>query len=263
MKYFVIGDIHGRYDKLLDILKFWEKEETLVFLGDYIDRGKESYEVLDVLSKLQKYYPTETVFLRGNHEEMFLQVYRDFDEKSMYLENSLNLWKSNGGTATIRSFPFKNKGVSMDKKALRIRGEFRYIYDFIEETKPYYEVPGYIFVHAGIPMEELEGRWRTRTYDMLWIREEFFQRKNTTGKTIIFGHTPVWYIHKTREDAEEFNKLLENKSYEDKVSYFKLVAVPYIDKENKYLGIDTGCYITNRITGVKINKNIVEEIITW
>src|SRR5690606_352365 len=130
MPTYCVGDIHGCYDHLLDLMDMVYDQEpgTIVFLGDYIDRGPKSKQVLDCLMSLDsggtkiagdwKY-----VFLRGNHEEMVL------------LGDSY-LWHMNGGKETLDSFP--NRIMPQE-----------YI-DWMKKLKLTYETDDYYFVHAGL-----------------------------------------------------------------------------------------------------------------
>ena len=100
-KIFAIGDIHGCYDQLLALLKKIPvdfKQDTLVFMGDYIDRGPKSVEVVDFLIKLKRRLP-DTIFLKGNHEDM-LQKYLDGTDRFTYLLN--------GGQQTLDSYLSKS-----------------------------------------------------------------------------------------------------------------------------------------------------------
>jgi len=86
-KIFAIGDIHGCFDKLcalMDKIKIDRSKDTLLFLGDYIDRGPDSFDVIEYLIDLKKHFQ-KIVFLKGNHEEM-LEKYLS-GKKQAYLSN--------------------------------------------------------------------------------------------------------------------------------------------------------------------------------
>src|SRR3954471_1902245 len=96
-----IGDIHGRLDLLTTVLAQIEqhragRDRTIVFLGDYIDRGPDSAGVIAPVRKLQAQEPDAIVCLKGNHEDLMLKAYRD--------ESKVNLWVMNGGYETMASF---------------------------------------------------------------------------------------------------------------------------------------------------------------
>jgi serine/threonine protein phosphatase 1 len=171
---YAIGDIHGSYDKLLSLMERIDirwSYDTLVFLGDYIDRGSRSFEVLEFLSALKKEHP-ETIFLKGNHEAMFLD----------FLAGIRTLtYIYNGGQETIDSY-YRN---SSRRERLEIPKEHL---DFLNSLVLCHQTGDHIFVHAGlrpgVPVEEQAEE------DMLWIREPFISTRNDLGKTIVFGHTP-------------------------------------------------------------------------
>jgi serine/threonine protein phosphatase 1 len=146
--------------------------DLLVFLGDYIDRGPQSFEVVDYLVDMQKRYDN-TIFLKGNHEEM-LEKYLSGEDRITYLVN--------GGQQTLESY----------MNRLRPEGEPAIPHTHIEFFKflrPFYETPQYIFVHAGlknkVPLE------KQRNEDLFWIRKRFIESKYDFGKMVVFGHTPL------------------------------------------------------------------------
>ncbi|OQX62666.1 MAG: metallophosphatase [Desulfococcus sp. 4484_241] len=170
-KIFAIGDIHGCYKKLrslMDRIPVDYNNDTLVFLGDYIDRGEQSYEVVDYLAALKKSHP-EIVFLKGNHEELFFNYLSGEDEVSFLF---------NGGEQTLRGYISEKGDISIPKEHL----------DFFNSLQLYYETDDYIFVHAGlkdgVPLEEQKPE------DLLWIRKSFIDSDYDFGKLVIFGHTP-------------------------------------------------------------------------
>ena len=171
---FAVGDIHGCFDKLvslMDIIDVDLKKETLVFIGDYIDRGAHSKEVVDYLIDLAT-GGNRVVFLKGNHELM-LQNYLRGEDRLSFLYN--------GGEATLSSY-MKSSGQGdanlIPPKHLK----------FFDNLRLYYETDSHIFVHGGlkanIPLEH-QDEW-----DMLWIRDEFIYSDFDFGKRVIFGHTP-------------------------------------------------------------------------
>jgi serine/threonine protein phosphatase 1 len=171
---FAVGDIHGCLDKLvslMDIIDVDLKKETLVFMGDYIDRGPHSKEVVDYLIDLAR-GGNRVVFLKGNHELM-LQNYLSGKDKLSFFYN--------GGEATLSSY-MKAGGLN---EASLIPPEHL---EFFDNLRLYYETENYVFVHGGlkanIPLEH-QDEW-----DMLWMRDEFIYSDFDFGKIVIFGHTP-------------------------------------------------------------------------
>jgi serine/threonine protein phosphatase 1 len=177
-KIFAIGDIHGCLEKLEDLMSkivIDRHKDTIVFIGDYIDRGKSSKEVVDYVIKLQNQCK-KVVCLLGNHEQMFMH-YLDGVNEGLYL--------GNGGRATLDSYDILVSD-NIEKRKAKVPLEHR---KFFKSLLPYYETDKYIFVHAGIrpevPLNE------QAIDDLLWIRFEFIHNENDFGKTVVFGHTPM------------------------------------------------------------------------
>ncbi len=172
---FAIGDVHGCLDKLVDLmdrLDYDASRDTLLFIGDYIDRGPDSRGVVQFILDLRE-SGTAVVCLRGNHEQMFLDYYHGREDKSFFL--------SNGGISTLRSYNVDDDltGGRIPESHLR----------FFTTLLPYYETDGHIFVHAGlrpgIPLAQQDED------DLIWIRYEFISSSYDFGKTVVFGHTPM------------------------------------------------------------------------
>jgi serine/threonine protein phosphatase 1 len=174
-KIFAIGDIHGCYDQLKALMTEVPIDfgfDTLVFMGDYIDRGPHSAEVVDYLVNLKNRVPG-IIFLKGNHEDM-LEKYLDGTDRFTYLLN--------GGQQTLDSYLNRSN-----------RPEYHPIplehMEFFKSLRLTYETENYIFVHAGLrPRVPLESQ---DTEDLLWIRDKFLYSNYDFGKPVIFGHTPL------------------------------------------------------------------------
>jgi serine/threonine protein phosphatase 1 len=165
-----VGDIHGCRSKLETLLAKidWhpENQEELIFLGDYIDRGPDSFGVVEIVRALKEDYPQEVITLMGNHEQLFI--------KFITGQNALSL-RDNGVSFTMRSYE-QNKPFPVE--------HFR----FYLNLELYYETPRFIFVHAGLrPGVPLELQTEE---DCLWIRKQFLESPFDFGKTVVFGHTP-------------------------------------------------------------------------
>ena len=173
-KIFVVGDIHGCFDKLcalMDKIPINFTQDQLIFIGDYIDRGSSSLEVVEYLIDLKKRWPA-TIFLKGNHEDM-LEKYLDGSDRFTYLLN--------GGQRTLDAYlncPNNPGEYPVPPAHL----------EFFKSLHRYYQTDDYIFVHAGLRKKvTLESQ---KTIDLFWIRDEFIYSEFDFGKRVIFGHTP-------------------------------------------------------------------------
>jgi len=165
-----VGDIHGCLDQLNALMTQVAPTlgDQVIFLGDYVDRGPASSSVIDYLIEFGSALPA-TVFLRGNHDQMFAD-YLDGHEPTMFLMN--------GGLKTLGSY--QNNGQWPIPSSHRT---------FLEALLNVYETEDHIFVHAGlrpgIPLAEQD------ITDLLWIRREFITSDYSWGKTVVYGHTPL------------------------------------------------------------------------
>ena len=163
------GDIHGCRTELLALLAQVSPGagDQLVFLGDYVDRGPDSAGVIDDLLAVRARFPA-SVFLRGNHEQMLLDVLAGADPTTFLF---------NGGGRTIASYEARGGWPPP--------GEHRL---FLENLPLLYRSAGFVFVHAGLrpgtPLAEQGAD------DLLWIRQEFLECPDDWGATVVYGHTP-------------------------------------------------------------------------
>lgn len=171
---YVFGDIHGCNGTLLlllDKIGPLPPQSILIFLGDYIDRGPQSKEVIETVLALRAKYP-HTITLMGNHERMFLDYLAGINQKQ-YLRF--------GGLQTLESYGVR-QGAELSTLLPATHRRF------FNELLLYWEDDDYIYVHAGIdpatPMALQTEQW------LLWSREESEGTPNPPhGKTIIYGHT--------------------------------------------------------------------------
>ena len=175
-KIFAIGDIHGCFDKLQRLIleiKADPVNDTLVFIGDYIDRADGGRDVVDYILKLKKTFQN-VICLRGNHESMLLR-FLDGVEGDIYL--------ANGGFATLKAYGISRSDAPKVRKKKIPPDHLK----FFKTLLPYYETDQFIFVHAGlIPGRELNEQ---SLYDMQWIRQTFIDSDDDFGKRVVFGHT--------------------------------------------------------------------------
>lgn len=177
--YYIFGDIHGCLDRLVSLYGQVEKrlgdDDILIFLGDYIDRGGSSYEVVEYLLELREQRPNIR-FLKGNHEVMLFEFLNGNDPSGNYLYN--------GGNATRKSYDSHVGGFVIPENHR----------DFFNRLLNYYEGDDFIAVHAGLN-PEVNSPEAQSLDDLVWIREDFFRSPKRWKKTVIFGHTPTYYIH--------------------------------------------------------------------
>ncbi|MEP9357639.1 metallophosphoesterase family protein [Sphingomonas sp. KR3-1] len=222
---YAVGDIHGRLDLLKILLAQIEADDarrpaaatTLIFLGDLIDRGPASAQVIEHLRRFATERPAgSTRFLTGNHEEVFLQSLEG-DEKT------LRFFAKIGGRETILSYGFsEDEYAALDYAELlfelqaKVPAEHR---AFLQGFEDMIILGDYAFVHAGIrPGEPLS---RQHLKDLRWIRNEFLEHKGAHEKIVVHGHTIAEDVEVTRHR----------------------------------IGLDTGAYATGKLTAMGFEGN--------
>ena len=235
MNIYAIGDIHGSlseltslHKKILTNDKFKVKEDLLIYLGDYIDRGLKSKQVIDQIIKI-KNEKIKTIHLMGNHEEFMVNF---LFNKS----NNIKNWLKFGVDQTFKSYGieivefikngFEDTIIDKLRDILLEKMGSEHI-DFFMSLKTSYSTEKYLFVHAGIdPRKKLTEQTKE---DYLWSRSDIFFDKNfKTEKIIVHGHTPE-----------------EN-----------IVNYPF------RINIDTGCFFSGKLSCVCLNdKNNQREFI--
>lgn len=205
LMYYIIGDIHGSLEKLEKLYRKVSarirETDIVIFLGDYIDRGGHSFEVVEFLRSVAG---ENIFFLKGNHEAMLFDYIAGTVDHSLYVYN--------GGDATISSYK-KNTGT------FTLAEEHR---SFFDGLILYYEGEDFIAVHAGLRPSVGDLANQTE-HDLLWIREKFYRSDYRWEKTVIFGHTPTFYIHGG-------------------------MGVVYDDEKRNIIGIDTGAVYGGKLT---------------
>lgn len=189
---FVIGDIHGGLKALIQVLERApiNKNDTLIFLGDYVDGWSESPEVIDFL--IEKNNSSNCIFIKGNHDDLLLKYLKT----NTYHEE----WFKHGGESTLNAY----KNVSEEKKKAHIA--------FLENLRDYHlDNENRLFIHAGftnvkgIDFEYFKPLfywdrtlWETAlSLDKnLSIDSDFFPNRLKLYKEIYIGHTPVIRINK-------------------------------------------------------------------
>jgi serine/threonine protein phosphatase 1 len=228
MNIFAIGDIHGclneltsLHKKILTHDKFDVKNDLIIYLGDYIDRGKNSKEVINQILKL-KNNKIKTVNLMGNHDEFMIDFL--FNNK-----NNIENWLNFGLDQTLRSYgvevvDFIKDGFGDDiidqlRNTLLSTMSEEHV-NFFKDLELSFSSEKYLFVHAGIDPKKTLGD-QTKE-DFLWSRSKsFFDKDFKAQKIIVHGHTPE-----------------EN-----------IINNPH------RINIDTGCYFSGKLSSVCLSDH--------
>jgi len=217
---YVVGDIHGRLDLLEDLLAKIHAElqhkpapkTLLVFVGDLIDRGPSSAQVLERLRTYRR-PGIRPVFILGNHEEVLLRILRG--EAQL-----ITKWRWFGGSECIESYGVDPEvlGRLSDEDALVVvrnavpKEHIEFLESFVDSCR----FGDYLFVHAGIrPGVEVD---RQKQSDLRWIREPFLGDETDHGFVVVHGHT------------------ISNS----------------VEERSNRIGIDTGAYRTGVLTALVI-----------
>jgi serine/threonine protein phosphatase 1 len=225
---YAVGDIHGRDDLLQrlqqhianDMATAPEAHRVLVYLGDYIDRGPDSYAVVEHLLGFRP-ERTERVFLKGNHEAALLEFLN-----GTLSGGGVRDWMGYGGQATLPSYGIACTAADVsDPKRLQVLRD-RLLsavperhQRFYHALLPSFAMGDYLFVHAGVnPAVSLEAQTEE---DLLWIREPFLRPQRYLGKMVVHGHT----------------------------------IAPTPEERPHRIGIDTGAYATGHLTALVLTED--------
>lgn len=184
---YAIGDVHGRADLLRETVTKIDKHRAdhpianalEIFLGDYIDRGPSSFDVIELLSTRAR---GGTICLKGNHEAFLLKFLED--------PRILNEWRRCGGLETLVSYGLNPSLEDHESLAASLAGRLpAHHHDFLTALPLSFVLGDYFYVHAGVrPGIALSNQ---RAEDLLWIREDFLRYEGSFGKVVVHGHTPV------------------------------------------------------------------------
>jgi serine/threonine protein phosphatase 1 len=161
---YAVGDVHGEISLLQRLLALLplRDEDTLIFLGDCLDRGEDSIATVLALQALKRDHPA-TIFLRGNHEDAWLAQWNGAGfELAPSIDGARKVWEGCNGQV-----PFA-------------------VGDWLEETRVEYEDEHAYYVHAGY----LPGKpiWRTPDFHKMWGTQGFLESDYDWGKPVVFGH---------------------------------------------------------------------------
>jgi serine/threonine protein phosphatase 1 len=164
----VISDIHGMLWKLQELFNklSLRKDDKIIFLGDYIDRGEHSRKVIDYIIDLKSKY--DVITLLGNHEKFALEAIADYKSPMAYS------WMMNGGYETL-----KNYDLSVDVMD-NVHGEFLRSLKLVHEEKNYIFVHGYLNSDLNIEEQDVDS--------CIWSRFNSI-KPHKSGKIVVCGHT--------------------------------------------------------------------------
>jgi len=217
---YAIGDIHGRLDLLEDLLakihaelqRYPSPKTLLIFVGDLIDRGPNSAQVIERLRTYNR-PGIQPVFLLGNHEEVLLRILKGEAEL-------IAKWRWFGGAECLQSYGVEPEQLVhlSDSEALLVvrRAIPRKHLEFLESFVDSCRFGDYLFVHAGIrPGVQLDQQSQA---DLRWIREPFLLDDSDHGFVVVHGHT----------------------------------ICNEVDERSNRIGIDTGAYRTGVLTALGV-----------
>lgn len=217
MRTIIIGDVHGCFQEMTDLMEkvgFDRHLDRLISLGDLMDRGEQSYEVFDFFRSLKREMGERCIIIRGNHEQMMLDAAVN--------PSALGRWNRNGAAKTVESFAGHGTHV------------YQYTEWFHENTVMYCEEEDFRCVHAGLIKEELS---ENEPYDLVWDRTRISQN-DYRGKLTVIGHTKVpgatWFC-----GDEKTTELLPEQQWR---------SLP----KTGLIGIDTGCVYGYRLTAMVV-----------
>ncbi|MGE3143017.1 MAG: metallophosphoesterase [Hyphomonadaceae bacterium] len=218
---FAVGDIHGRADLLARMFDEIEKlapaphaaAPVVVFLGDYVDRGPDSAEVLALLLQTGRPEGFERRFLKGNHEQALLA----------FLDDPVRArdWLLHGGQETLVSYgvappPWGAGQTVLQAAAAKFLEALpaRHL-DFLRALEPSFVAGDYLFAHAGVDPAKPADAQSER--DLCWIRRRFLEDKRAYTHVVVHGHTPC--------------------------------ATPY--RDHRRIGLDTGAYASGQLSAAR------------
>jgi serine/threonine protein phosphatase 1 len=178
-RFFIVGDIHACPQELETLLMSLGLQggDHLAFLGDYVDRGPDARAVVDLLLGLKADAVCQMTFLKGNHEDMFLDF---LGYEGRYGEAFL----VNGGNATIKSYGIPQDLLEREAASLLPPSHL----DFYLSLDTVLVEDEILCVHAGLnPLRRLDEQ---NEEELLWIRQEFIFHPHNFFYTVVFGHTP-------------------------------------------------------------------------
>ena len=190
-----IGDLHGHHGPLQRMLQKIDLRsgDFIIFIGDYIDRGPDSKELVQELIELRFAHP-HVAFLRGNHEDMLIGSLG-----YSAVVSDMSTWLYNGGSQTLHSYGLSrdelNHIVSLWDESER-RAALRKVFpkehiNFFLDLELYVETEHHFFCHAGVDPAVSIEEGKQSPHNLLWMREHLYADEPCWEKTLVCGHTPL------------------------------------------------------------------------
>ena len=189
---YAIGDIHGHdelFERLIDRIRFDAEfarlRPRLVLLGDYIDRGPQSRQVLDRIIRLEASNWCDLVVLKGNHEDAMLRFLNEPEFGGT--------WRDWGGAATLANYgvdlPYRTDEAAWHqaRDAFATAVDPRHV-DLLKRMPTFYQADGYMFVHAGVHPDKPLSEQGPETF--MYIRGPFLRAEKACNFVVVHGHTP-------------------------------------------------------------------------
>lgn len=201
----MISDIHGcleQFELLMEKLAFEPERDRLILMGDYVDRGPKSREVVERVMELVE--RDGATALRGNHDQRLVDLIRRDEPhaRAKFMEH--------GGRQTIASYCGIGEE-EIDETALTravadIRSRYGRHIDFLAGLPLYYEDESHICVHAGLNPQYADWK-RQPEHDFMYIKKDFYRSKTNVGRKVVFGHTRTVEIHGTPDIWHQEDKI--------------------------------------------------------
>lgn len=217
--FYAVGDIHGCHElmeKLVAQIRAEDKDASIVFVGDYVDRGVRSAQVLETLFHMQQATPDLVICLMGNHERMLLE----------FIDDPLGRgarWLVNGGIETLASYGISGVKQRPDEDdALNVADQLEAampngLQEWLRALPLQWSSGNVHVVHAAMDPNTPPDAQKER--HLLWGHREFLREPREDGACVVFGH----------------------------------VIVPNPDVRDGRIAIDTGAYKTGKLTAVRVD----------
>lgn len=220
---YAIGDVHGCHSLLLEMIELIRADSRgytgrprIVLLGDYVDRGPSSKEVLDTVIALEQATWCDTIALLGNHEQVLKQFLLDSAKGPN--------WVMFGGAETLASYGVQAPPRQSVEGWLEARRQLARHFpsdhlSFLNRARLLFRAGDYLFVHGGV---KPGVPWDKQTVEnLLWIRDEFLNAERPCEFVVVHGHTA--------------NEVVQHTPWR--------------------IGVDTGAYVTGKLTCVRLFEN--------